>query len=232
MKIIGARGWIPNIKDLQSLLPFKDWKSKGMYESTILSIKLHIATSSNLLPVVVTFSSLEQAKGSIIVDALLDNGCFAGGFVARRIVDKYNIKPILQSLDNTCYDISKSVIISVHYFNERLDNVNTFEINVIILDSSPLDLIIGRTTIKKFGFVHQDPSQFKNIGKMLIIEANSSEHATKCRGCQPKEKLQTSRSVSKGSPDIPIGETDSIPNITHTSVISSRVCTTLESTSL
>ena len=58
------------------------------------------------------------------MDALLDTGCLAADFVARRIVDKYNIKPILQStaklfvcsgLDNTCYDISKLVVISVHY---------------------------------------------------------------------------------------------------------------------
>ena len=42
--------------------------------------------------------------------------------MAKRVVDKYNIKPVLQStatlsvcsgLDNTCHDLSKSVIISV-----------------------------------------------------------------------------------------------------------------------
>ena len=102
-----------------------------------------------------TFSSQEEAKGSINVDALLDTGCLAGDFVARRRVDKYDIKPVLQStaklsvcrgLGNTCYDISKSVIISVHYVNERLKNRNIFEIKAIILDSSPLDLIIGRAT--------------------------------------------------------------------------------------
>ena len=110
------------------------------------------------------------------------NSCLAGDFVARRVVDKYNIKPIIHStaklsvcsgLDNTCYDISdsviisvnylnervnkinnfeikaiiydisKSVITSVNYFNERLNNTNTFEIKAIILDTSPLDLIIG-----------------------------------------------------------------------------------------
>ena len=64
----------------------KDWKSKGTYVSTILPIKLHFATSPNLLPVVLTFVSQEDAKGSINVDALLDTGCLAGDFVARRIV--------------------------------------------------------------------------------------------------------------------------------------------------
>ena len=103
--------------------PSEAWKSKGTYVSTILPIKLHIATSPNLLPVVLTFVSQEEAKGSINVGALLDTGCLAGDFVARRIVDRFNIKPVINStaklsvcsgLDNTCYDISKSVIISVN----------------------------------------------------------------------------------------------------------------------
>ena len=48
----------------------KDWKSKGTYVSTILPIKLHIATSPNLLPVVLTFVSQEGTKGSINVETL------------------------------------------------------------------------------------------------------------------------------------------------------------------
>ena len=71
------------------------------------------------------------------MDTLLDTGCLAGDFVARRIVDRFNIRPVINSaaklsvcsgLDNTCYDISKSVIISVNYINERLNNISTFEI--------------------------------------------------------------------------------------------------------
>ena len=69
-------------------------------------------------------------EGSINLDALLHTGCLAGDFVARRIVDKYNIKPLLHStaklsvcsrLNNSCYDITKLVIISVNYFDERLN---------------------------------------------------------------------------------------------------------------
>ena len=111
--------------------PSKDWKSKGTYVSTILPIKLHIATSPNLLLVVLTFIFQEEAKGSINVDALLDTGCLAGDFVARRMVDRFNTKPVINSaaklsvcsgLDNTCYDISKSVIVSINYLNERFRN--------------------------------------------------------------------------------------------------------------
>ena len=121
--------------------PYKYSKSKGTYVSTTLPIKFHIATSPNLLPVVFTFISQEEAKGSINLDALLDTGCLAGDFLARRVVDRFNIKPVINSaaklsvcsgLDNTCYDISRSVIVSVNYFNERLNKLSSFENKAII----------------------------------------------------------------------------------------------------
>ena len=93
------------------------------------------------------------------------------------------MKPILQStaklsvcsgLDNTCYDMSESVIVSVSFFNERVNKINNFEIKAIILDSSPLDLIIGRSTIKKYGLVRQIPSQFEDINAMLLEGSKSS----------------------------------------------------------
>ena len=74
--------------------------------------------------------------------------------------------------------MSKSVIVSVNFFNERVNNMNYFKIKAIVLDSSPLDLIIGRSTIKKYGLVRQIPSQFEIIGRVLIIEGeyyNSSD---------------------------------------------------------
>ena len=43
--------------------------------------------------------------------------------------------------------------------------MNTFKIKAIILDSSPLELLIVRSTIKKYGLVRQIPSQFKDIVK-------------------------------------------------------------------
>ena len=45
-------------------------------------------TSPNLLSVILTFVSQEEAKGSINLDALLDTGCLAGDFAARRVEDK------------------------------------------------------------------------------------------------------------------------------------------------
>ena len=81
VKVAGYRDWIPTFKELKRLMskagqssgpsssaakpskPSEDWKSKGMYVSSILPIKLHIATSPKLLPGVLTFVSQEEAKG-------------------------------------------------------------------------------------------------------------------------------------------------------------------------
>ena len=87
----------PSSSAAKTSKPSKDWKSKGTYVSTILPINFHIATSPNLHPVVFTFVPQEEAKGIINVDALLDTGCLAGDFVAKRVVDKFNIKPVINS---------------------------------------------------------------------------------------------------------------------------------------
>ena len=92
--------------------------------------------------------------------------------------------------------MSESVIVSVNFFDERVNKINNFEIKAIILDSSPLDLIIGRSTIKKYGLVRQIPSQFKDISTV----DKPSEHVNKRCGCQPKEDLLPSRSIPKGQP--------------------------------
>ena len=122
----------------------KDWKNKGTIRTTILPDELPIPTSPNLISVLLTFSSKAETQGKINAKGLLDTGCLAGDFVARRVVKRYNIQPILQStskisvlsgLDNTCYDMLKSVIISVNFFNERVNKINNFKIKATILDS-------------------------------------------------------------------------------------------------
>ena len=112
--------------------------------------------------------------------------------------------------------MSKSVIVSIIFFNERVNNMNNFEIKAIIFDSSLLDLIIGRSTIKKYGLVRQIPSQFEDISTVLLTEDKISEHVNKHCGCQPKEYLLPSRSIPKGQPlTSPLKE----PTLTQTSRI-------------
>ena len=49
-----------------------------------------------------------------------------------------SILSVCSGLDNTCYDISDSVIISVNYLNKRLNKLSTFEINSFILETPTL----------------------------------------------------------------------------------------------
>ena len=42
-------------------------------------------------------------------------------------------------------------------------NVAYFKINSIILESSPIDLLIGRETIKKFDLFNQVPSRLEDV---------------------------------------------------------------------
>ena len=92
--------------------------------------------------------------------------------------------------------MTKSIALTVTYFNERLNNHDTFNINANILDASPIDMIIGRASIKKLSLVLQISSQFENT-KVLITEQKFSEHVVKCCGCQPKEPAV---SVPQGNP--------------------------------
>ena len=70
--------------------------------------------------------------------------------------------------------------------------MNTFEIKAIILDSTSSDLIIRRSTIKKYDLVHQIPSQFEDMSRVLITEGKTSEHVNERCGCQPKKDLLSS----------------------------------------
>ena len=76
--------------------------------TTILNDEIPIPTSPNFISVFLTFPSQPESQRRINVEGLLDTGNLAGDFVARRIVDKYNIKPILQSTA-TCHIIVDSI---------------------------------------------------------------------------------------------------------------------------
>ena len=75
--------------------------------TTILPGELPIPTSPNLISVFLTISSQADTQGKMNVEGLLDTGCLAGDFVARRTVERYNIQPILRSNSkfSVCYSL-------------------------------------------------------------------------------------------------------------------------------
>ena len=101
----------------------------------------------------------QETTGGDEVEALLDSGSLAGDFIAKRVVSQLKLehhvvssksRTVFSGLDSKCYDISNTLALYVFYFNELLKNAAYFKINAIILESSPIELLIGRKTIKKF----------------------------------------------------------------------------------
>ena len=88
----------------------------------------------------------------------------------------------------------------VSYFNEFLNNYDVFEINAIILNSSPVDLIIGRQTIIKNDLFRKIPSQlsYKATLTALITDNNMSECAHISCDCQSKGASRTPGNIPKG----------------------------------
>jgi hypothetical protein len=52
-------------------------------------------------------------------------------------------RQVCSGLDYQCYDISNSINLRIFYFCEHLSKIAHIEITAIILQSSPLELIIG-----------------------------------------------------------------------------------------
>ena len=82
---------------------------------------------------------------------MLDSGSLAGDFIAKRVISQlklehhvvsYKSRTVFSGLDSKCYDISNTLASYIFYFNELLNNVAYLKINAIILESSPIDLLM------------------------------------------------------------------------------------------
>ena len=134
------------------------------------------------------------------VQTLLDTGNLACDCLAQSVVDRLlfqpyvvttNSKKICSGLDNSCYEVSDSIALTVVYYNETLNNYADFQINALILKNSPVELLISRDTIVKFGL-------FKNIPSQLLPTIPISENV--CTSCvnQSKGESRPSLDNSKG----------------------------------
>ena len=87
----------------------------------------------------------------------------------------------------------------VFYFNELFKNVAYFKINAIILESSPIEFLIGRKTVKKFDLFNQVPSQLKDMDKKPITAVIQPLESVKISpDCQPRVALLPTQSTTKG----------------------------------
>lgn len=190
---------------------------------------LHHHTSSNLLSCTLFVSSQEQnslqAREGHKVNALLDTGSLAGDFISQQLVDRLSVssdiisssvKSVCSGLNNNCIDLSKTINVSVLFLNEITNKINSFSINAFILQNSPLDLIVGITTIKRLNLFSALPSLISS----LAFIPEDKEERTHCTACtikiQPalvsETHVRTSLPLS-ASPDLHASLVDSADHI-------------------
>ena len=120
------------------------------------------------------------------MEALLDTGSLAGDFISEKTVNKFNFTPtqtnlqltVCSGLDNTCHNLNTKGDLGVTFYND------TFDILAIILKETPVDILIGRDTIKKCKLFDKIPSQSK--GDEFNQEDVEVGNGTKRCECQPK----------------------------------------------
>ena len=101
------------------------------------------------------------------VEALLDTGSLAGDIISEDVVVRCNLNPaisvasytVCSGLDNKFLRTNTIFLLVATFFNERKNNYDTFDIEEIILKSTPTDLIIARTTIERCNHFNKVPSQ-------------------------------------------------------------------------
>ena len=71
---------------------------------------------------------------------------------------------VCSGLDNTCHTLNTQVDLGVTLHKELLNNNDTFDISPAILKETPVDIIIGRDTIKKYKLFEKIPSQLSIDG--------------------------------------------------------------------
>ena len=134
--------------------------------NSILGILTNPSSADFLTATVSHVSQISQPRNKVQV--LIDTGALAGNFVAMRVIKNFHLEDFIinsntltvcSALNNKCYNISKSILLNLTYFSERL-NKNTFlKIQAIILNDSPVDLVIGRQTIRESNIFLELPSQ-------------------------------------------------------------------------
>ena len=172
-------------------------KYKGKKIISYISSILTRSSDSDFLMVSLSPTATQSTTDKHEIAALVDTGSLAGDFVALRVIQnlkltKYIVstsqRTVCSGLDNKCYDISRHIPLYVSYFSEALNKTDVFLIDAIVLDSSPVDLLIGKKTIRKTQIFTSVPSQLSNnsvTATSVAAISEIAESATSPCGCQP-----------------------------------------------
>jgi transposase InsO family protein len=110
----------------------------------------------------------DAGEDSLSIQALLDTGCLVGDCMSQEIVDKLNASHLVVNIktticsgfDNNCSSDFPSLLIKVTFVHENTFIKESFLTTVLILPKSPIELILGRKTIKSINFANKTPSHF------------------------------------------------------------------------
>jgi hypothetical protein len=128
------------------------------------------------------------AKGAnkpLQIQALLDSGSLAGDFISQELVNKLQANHLLHTVqtticsgfDNNCNDSFKGILVNLSYINEISFKTINLILKPLVLPKSPIDLIIGRASLKEHKFSFSTPSHFasdKPILNDMILDASAN----------------------------------------------------------
>jgi hypothetical protein len=127
--------------------------------SDIISTMYSDNSVNNYIDVSVSATLQASTRRRNNAKALLDTGS--------RTVKELHLDPFIltdrsklvcSGLDNSCYDVSSYIALLVSYFSETSNKYVTIELKATILNSSPIDLVIGRDSIRKYDLFSEIPS--------------------------------------------------------------------------
>jgi transposase InsO family protein len=188
----GSKRDLPNrgnltCNDCTYLVSLKNNFLKSSANTNFLSLTL----VSILLP---SQETVKLNQRGINVRGLLDSGSLAGDFISQEIVENFDLnsyvtldkssKRVCSGLDNACTLSIGSLNASFVFTNELTKKSEILTLIFKILKNSPIDLIIGRESIKRFDLVTKNPSHFFSDKPLLL---SSITEDSLCYSCSDKE---------------------------------------------
>ena len=151
--IPGAPPVVPNKNKAAETLPVnptkpstKSWANKKRGNLLTSSTSTTTGTTSNFMSVTLSVLPQKRTNVKMEMDALLDTGSLAGDFIAKDVVVRYNLKPVLSDtsytvcsgLDNRCMKPNTILLLRVTFFDESRNRYDFFISKHTFLKLPPL----------------------------------------------------------------------------------------------
>jgi hypothetical protein len=119
------------------------------------------------------------------IRALLDTGCLIEDCISKQVVDSINASHLLfdvttticSGFNNQYQDKFQCLEINLSFLNETTFSFEHFTTTVIVLKDSPINLIVGRETIKKLRLIDRLPSHFVESKNLTVLQKTQGSFA-------------------------------------------------------